>query len=170
MKKPSTPKLPSSFLSLPLPLPGGIGKRSDDGEPTALQRGAKLKAKAKAKARRLDTIGHLGPEAVVAFVDGEMAPKFMHRVRVHLVHCPECREDIRVQRGTAEWVRQSNIDAQVRAPESLMAKLASIGSADVAGTEGPDGPDAETPVYTPPQDVLDKLEMIIRAIRHNQGR
>ena len=55
---------------------------------------AKARDKAKAKARRSDTIGHLGPEAVVAFVDGEMEPKFMHRVRIHLVHCAECRADV----------------------------------------------------------------------------
>ena len=73
---------------------------------------AKARDRAKAKARRSDTIGHLGPEAVVAFVDGEMEPKFMHRVRIHLVHCAECRADVHQQRRASEWVRHCAESAQ----------------------------------------------------------
>ena len=76
---------------------------------------AKARDKAKAKARRSDTIGHLGPEAVVAFVDGEMEPKFMHRVRIHLVHCAECRADVHQQRHASEWVRHCADSAKVKA-------------------------------------------------------
>ena len=45
---------------------------------------AKARDKAKARARRSDSIGHLGPEAVVAFVDGEMEPKAMHLSLIHI--------------------------------------------------------------------------------------
>ncbi|MGX1739080.1 anti-sigma factor family protein [Corynebacterium flavescens] len=119
--------------------------------------------KAKARARRQDTIGHLGPEAIVAFVDSEMEPKSMHRVRVHLVHCPECRAEVHEQRNASEWLRHCNVDSQVRAPQSLMEKLANI------AVEVPKlGPDAATPAYRPQQDFLDKVEMVFRAIKRNQ--
>ena len=121
------------------------------------------KNRAKARARRQDTIGHLGPEAVVAFVDGEMEPKSMHRVRVHLVHCPECRSDVHEQRNASEWLRHCNMDMQVRAPQSLMDKLANI-AAEVPKI----GPDADTPAFHPQQDFLDKVEMVFRAIKRNQ--
>ena len=124
---------------------------------------AKARDKAKAKARRSDTIGHLGPEAVVAFVDGEMEPKFMHRVRIHLVHCAECRADVHQQRPTSEWVRHCVDSAKVKAPQSLLAKLAGIATEGVTP-----GPDATTPVHRPQQDFLDKVEMVVRAIKHNQ--
>ena len=124
---------------------------------------AKARDKAKAKARRSDTIGHLGPEAVVAFVDGEMEPKFMHRVRIHLVHCAECRADVHQQRHASEWVRHCADSAKVKAPQSLLARLAGIATEGVAP-----GPDVATPVHRPQQDFLDKVEMMVRAIKHNQ--
>jgi hypothetical protein len=124
---------------------------------------AKARDRAKAKARRSDTIGHLGPEAVVAFVDGEMEPKFMHRVRIHLVHCAECRADVHQQRRASEWVRHCAESATVKAPQSLLAKLAGIATEGVAP-----GPDAATPAHRPQQDFLDKVEMVVRAIKHNQ--
>lgn len=123
---------------------------------------AKARDRAKAKARRSDTIGHLGPEAVVAFVDGEMEPKFMHRVRIHLVHCAECRADVHQQRRASEWVRHCAESATVKAPQSLLAKLAGIATEGVAP-----GPDAATPAHRPQQDFLDKVEMVVRAIKHN---
>lgn len=124
---------------------------------------AKARDKAKTKARRSDTIGHLGPEAVVAFVDGEMEPKFMHRVRIHLVHCAECRADVHQQRHASEWVRHCAGSAAVKAPQSLLAKLAGIATEEMAP-----GPDAATPAHQPQQDFLDKVEMVVRAIKHNQ--
>lgn len=124
---------------------------------------AKVRDKTKSRAQRADMIGHLGPEAVVAFVDGEMPAKYAHRVRVHLVHCAECRADIHHQRNAAEWIRECSVDSHVKAPDSLMAKLAGIANQGA----GP-GPDAEMPAHRPHQDFLDKVEMVVRAIRHNQ--
>lgn len=124
---------------------------------------AKVRDKAKARAHRADTIGHLGPEAVVAFVDGEMPAKYAHRVRIHLVHCAECRAEIHHQRNAAEWVRECSVESHVKAPDSLMAKLAGIAN----NGAGP-GPNAEEPAHQPRQDFLDKVEMVVRAIKHNQ--
>ena len=112
---------------------------------------------------RFESIGHLGPEAVVAFVDGEMDLKSVDRVRLHLVHCAECRAEIHAQRGTSAWVRQTDGQSDVRVPHGLMDKLAGIAEGECAA-----GPDAETPAFEPRQDFLDKLEMVVRAIRHNQ--
>lgn len=155
----------SRFSSLSSTGSAGAASASGALGSAGIARARKIRDKAKARARRMDTIGHLGPEAVVAFVDGEMERKAAHRVRVHLVHCAECRREVHVQRGASEWVRMCNVDHQVRAPHSLVDKLTSIASSAV----GP-GPDASTPAYRPEQDLFDRLEMMVRAIRHNQGR
>lgn len=124
----------------------------------------KMRARGKSKARRADTTGHLGPEAVVAFVDDEMDSKAKHRARVHLVHCRECREEIYIQRGTSEWVRHCNTESQVRAPRDLLRKLASIGNQESCQAHTPE--DEHQPATR--QDFFDKLEMVVRAIKHNQ--
>ncbi|MDO5032015.1 anti-sigma factor [Corynebacterium sp.] len=128
----------------------------------------KARDKSKARARRNDTIGHLGPEAVAAFVDGEMEDKFMHRVRVHLVHCPQCRADVHAQRHASERLRHSNIDGDVRMPTGLMAKLADIASLPPREHRAPKEAAGETPAGEVHRDFLDRVEMVIRAIRHNQ--
>ena len=87
----------------------------------------------------------------------------MHRVRIHLVHCAECRADVHQQRHASEWVRHCADSAKVKAPQSLLAKLAGIATEGVTP-----GPDAATPAHRPRQDFLDKVEMVVRAIRHNQ--
>ncbi|WP_293771711.1 anti-sigma factor [uncultured Corynebacterium sp.] len=120
--------------------------------------------KVRAKARRLDSIDHLGPEAVVSFVDGEMSPKAMHRVRVHMVHCKECRDEVHRQRGAAEWVRQCDVSQEVRAPRDLLSKLN-----DIASRPATAGPDAATPAHKPEQDMLDKLDTLRRALRRGRG-
>lgn len=73
-------------------------------------------------------IDHLTPESVVAFVDGELTEGAAHRVRVHLVHCPECRHEVHSQRAAAEIVRESNVEECVRAPQSLVERLTRIAS------------------------------------------
>jgi uncharacterized protein YlaI len=125
----------------------------------------KIRSRGKSKARRADTIGHLGPEAVVAFVDDEMDSKAMHRARIHLVHCDECRDEIYTQRGTSEWVRHCNIESQVRAPRDLLRKLASIGNLDARDRSFSMEEEQEPATR---QDFFDKLEMVVRAIKHNQ--
>lgn len=124
--------------------------------------------KVRSRARRLDTIGHLGPEAVVAFVDGEMPQKAAHRVRVHIVHCAECRAEVQQQRGASEWVRQCNVDLQVRAPQDLLAKLNGIAAA--LSTEAADNSSTvsaapENAAQRRQQDIGEKLEALRRVLR-----
>lgn len=134
------------------------------GAELSAEKRAKIRSRGKSKARRADTIGHLGPEAIVAFVDDEMDDKAKHRARIHLVHCGECRDEIYTQRGTSEWVRTCNIQSQVRAPRDLLKKLTSIGNLDLQQHKYEMA--EEQPAQR--QDFLDKLEMVVRAIRHNQ--
>lgn len=124
--------------------------------------------KVRSRARKLDTIGHLGPEAVVAFVDGEMPPKAAHRVRVHIVHCAECRAEVQQQRGASEWVRQCNVDLQVRAPQDLLAKLNGIAAAMSAEAADNTAAHSTTPDSTAQrrqQDIGEKLEALRRVLR-----
>ncbi|WIM72660.1 hypothetical protein QP028_01545 [Corynebacterium suedekumii] len=76
------------------------------------------------------------------FVDGELTDGALHRARVHLVHCGECRAEIERQRNASEWLRGSNITPEVRAPEDLLARLAGIASGPLRP-----GPDAESTLY-----------------------
>lgn len=54
------------------------------------------------KPREFASVEHLSLEAVAAFVDGELTPLAMHRARVHLVHCEECRAEVAQQRRASE--------------------------------------------------------------------
>lgn len=114
--------------------------------------------------REFASVEHLSLEAVAAFVDGELSDAACHRARVHLVHCPECRAEIERQRGASEWLRGSNIGEDVRAPHELLARLAGIATGP-AGC----GPDAESTPTPVPEGLMDKVEMILRAVKRNQG-
>lgn len=114
--------------------------------------------------REFASVEHLSLEAVAAFVDGELSPVASHRARVHLVHCAECRAEIERQRGASEWLRGSNIGADVRAPNDLIARLAGIASGPPCA-----GPDAESTPTQEPEGLMDKMEMILRAVKRNQG-
>ncbi|MDY3127861.1 MAG: zf-HC2 domain-containing protein [Corynebacterium sp.] len=126
--------------------------------------------KAKATARKLDSIGHLGPEAIVAFVDGEMDTKAAHRVRVHLVHCAECRNEILKQRGTAAWVRENDGSIHMRASQDLVERLTSIANAENARVSMQCGEAEELEYEQSPETFLHKLELVLRAIKHNPDR
>lgn len=114
--------------------------------------------------RQFSSVEHLSLEAIAAFVDDELTDTAAHRARVHVVQCPECRGEIHAQRGTSELVRGSNLSAQVRAPQELLARLTGIAEADL----GP-GPDAESTPVSQPEDFLDRVETVIRSFRSRQG-
>ncbi|WP_156802463.1 anti-sigma factor family protein [Corynebacterium lubricantis] len=78
----------------------------------------------------LAIVEHLSPEAIAAFVDGELSDGALHRARVHVVHCRECRDEVHTQRHASEAVRGSNLEECVRAPRNLVARLSQI--ADLA--------------------------------------
>lgn len=116
------------------------------------------------KPRNFASVEHLSSEAVAAFVDAELGEGALHRARVHIVHCAECRAEIERQRNASEWLRGSNITPEVRAPQDLLTRLAGIPAKPACA-----GPDAEsTPIQTP-EGLLDKVEMILRAVKRNQG-
>ncbi|MHA2788664.1 zf-HC2 domain-containing protein [Corynebacterium sp. S7] len=90
----------------------------------------------------LASVEHLSPEAVAAFVDGELSDGALHRARVHVVHCSDCREEVHAQRHASEAVRGSNLEECVRAPRNLVARLSQI--ADLAPLRDPeDSPSVE---------------------------
>lgn len=116
------------------------------------------------KPRTFASVEHLSSEAVAAFVDGELGEGALHRARVHIVHCPECRAEVERQRNASEWLRGSNITPEVRAPQDLLARLAGIPTGSACA-----GPDAESTPTQVPEGLLDKVEMILRAVKRNQG-
>ncbi|UIZ92907.1 zf-HC2 domain-containing protein [Corynebacterium sp. CNCTC7651] len=115
---------------------------------------------------------HLSAEAVAAYVDNELSPSATRRANTHLARCPECREDVAVQRRAAERVRGSNGQDDVRAPRSLVARLAMLCEEEPPSTAA--GPQEHAAGYAaghatghPPGDstVLHKVESAIRSLR-----
>lgn len=86
----------------------------------------------------LSDVGHLTPEVVVALVDGELSSGAEHRARVHLVHCVECRHEVRAHREAAVRVRDGIPMDQVHISGSLLRRLNRIPD-DCAGGLGSPG-------------------------------
>ena len=100
---------------------------------------------------------HLSPEAVAAFADQELSKSALHRARVHVVLCEECRAEVNHQRAAAEHLRCCNADDSVRAPRSLVQKLA----------EMPENSRYEQP--RGPRPVTELVEVAYRALRGRGG-
>lgn len=83
----------------------------------------RLPGPAPRKKRKFSSTEHLSPEAVAAFADAELSQSALHRARVHIVQCPECRAEVTQQRAAAEQLRCRNADESVRAPLSLVQRL-----------------------------------------------
>jgi anti-sigma factor RsiW len=66
---------------------------------------------------------HLLPDAVVAFVDGELSPAAHDRAAAHMARCSHCLADIVAQRQAASAVQSA--DAPV-VPAGLLAALRAI--------------------------------------------
>ncbi|MEZ2122279.1 MULTISPECIES: anti-sigma factor [unclassified Corynebacterium] len=113
--------------------------------------------------REFASVEHLSPEAVAAFVDGELSPGAAHRARVHMVHCVECRDDVDQQRRAAERLRTCGENDDIRVPSSLLERLNSIAQSC------PAGPGVEDSVCSPPQTLLDKMDILYRAVRRSRG-
>ncbi|KQB86312.1 anti-sigma factor family protein [Corynebacterium lowii] len=110
------------------------------------------------------SVDHLNPEVVAGFVDGELCATALHRARVHLVHCGECRGEVHRQRSAAEALHQANWTAEVRAPSELLSKLHDIAKGACGA-----GPGAEAVPTPRPETMLDKLEVLVRTVRKNTG-
>jgi hypothetical protein len=91
-------------------------------------------------------VGHLTTEAVAALVDGELSRGAESRAKVHLVHCSDCREEVRAQRQAAARMRdQAGTMSEVHAPGSLLDRLTGIPTScgeQVAASDDLDGHDA----------------------------
>lgn len=144
--------------------------------------------------RRFD---HLGPEAVAAFVDGEMSSKSAHNARVHLVLCENCRDDVHKQRHAAQALRSCNGNDQVQVSESLLDRLRRIAgdagdasdasdagavaddtnghAAEIAEIGGNASASARNPRvghterFQKQPDLLDRLEKLARAVRRSSN-
>lgn len=78
---------------------------------------------------------HLLPDAVVAFVDGELSPTAYDRAASHMARCQHCAADIVAQRQAASAVQSANAFS---APAGLLANLRAIPER-VEMPETPDG-------------------------------
>lgn len=66
---------------------------------------------------------HLLPDAVVAFVDGELSPGAHERAAMHVAHCGSCAADVAAQRNVRTMVHESDVPT---VPAGLLASLRSI--------------------------------------------
>ncbi|RSM86940.1 zf-HC2 domain-containing protein [Kibdelosporangium aridum] len=66
---------------------------------------------------------HLMPDAVVAFVDGELSPGARDRVAAHMMSCPCCAAEIAAQRQARAAVRAADAPSM---SASLLANLRAI--------------------------------------------
>lgn len=66
---------------------------------------------------------HLAVDAVVAFVDGELARAAHDRAAAHLTRCPSCAAEVAAQRQARSVVRSAQCPS---APADLLAALRDI--------------------------------------------
>ncbi|MFC6871079.1 zf-HC2 domain-containing protein [Haloechinothrix salitolerans] len=66
---------------------------------------------------------HLLPDAIVAFVDGELEAGARERAATHIMRCAACAADVTAQRQAREAVHDSQVPAM---PAGLLASLSSI--------------------------------------------
>jgi len=77
---------------------------------------------------------HLLPDAVVAFVDGELSATAHDRAAAHLARCPFCAAEAATQRQARSMMKAASAPA---APAGLLASLMTIPQ-DVELPSGPD--------------------------------
>lgn len=111
----------------------------------------------------LFSVDHLAPEAIAAYVDCELSPVARKRARLHLLQCEECAHEVRTQRAASEALNFCNTSDEVRASDDLLAKLTGI-----AHKCGP-GPDASDTPCPKPEEMLDKVETLLRTLKKSTG-
>ena len=116
------------------------------------------------KTQDFASVDHLSSDAAAMFIDNELSRGAMHRARLHLVHCAECRQEIARQRDTVDFVRTECRNDNVTAPSDLKAKLMSLAN------ECAPGPGAEDVAIQRPESFVAKVESVVRAVRRTQGR
>ncbi|ALC05522.1 hypothetical protein CDES_05425 [Corynebacterium deserti GIMN1.010] len=130
-----------------------------------LQRKARTNSgKVTTKAKEFASVDHLSADAAAMFVDNELSKGAMHRARLHVIHCSECRDEVNRQRDTVNFLRKECRNEEVSAPMDLKARLASL------ATECAPGPGAEDLAMQRPESFVAKVESVVRAVRRTQGR
>ena len=82
--------------------------------------------------REFNSTDHLNPEAVAAFVDGELSDSAFRRAARHLEDCDECSAEVDAQRRAANRLRVVD-NSGVHAPASLVERLAGMSAGDLDG-------------------------------------
>ncbi|WP_238423032.1 hypothetical protein [Gordonia sp. 'Campus'] len=88
--------------------------------------------------RRFAPTEHLAPEAVAAFVDGELGMSAHARAAHHLALCPECVGAVEAQSLARTRLRESG---RVSIPASLLGQLSQIPTREIDLTSETFGPD-----------------------------
>ncbi|HLR99956.1 MAG TPA: anti-sigma E factor RseA [Mycolicibacillus parakoreensis] len=91
--------------------------------------------------RQFGSTEHLSPEAIAAFVDGELRMSAHLRAAHHLSLCPQCASEVEGQSSARAALRESG---PVQVPRELLGLLAQI----------PEAPPEDTPAAPsqPPAD------------------
>lgn len=89
--------------------------------------------------RRFAPTEHLAPEAVAAFVDGELGMTAHMRATHHLAMCPECVAAVDAQASARTRLRASG---RMSIPTGLLGQLSQIPTRefDMTAQRGPNGP------------------------------
>ncbi|QKT06808.1 zf-HC2 domain-containing protein [Gordonia sp. X0973] len=72
---------------------------------------------------------HLSPEAVAAFVDGELAGAAIGRAEAHLALCPSCAAAVEGQRAARAALRAQG--GAITAPLNLLGQLSQIPTREI---------------------------------------
>lgn len=117
---------------------------------------------------RFSSIEHLNSEAIAALVDGELPRRAEHRAKVHLVHCAECREEVKAQRQASTILRENNASLDnLHASPRLMDKLCSIpqacdGQKNVSTTLSSSSISIDGRRH--PESLIDAVDLVLRRI------
>lgn len=76
--------------------------------------------------RQFSSTDHLSPEAVAAFVDGELSDSARRRAQGHIAQCAECHEEVVAQHQASQRMRFLRSDDNVKAPNSLVEKITNM--------------------------------------------
>lgn len=91
--------------------------------------------------RRFASTEHLAPEAVAAFVDGELGMSAHARAINHLTMCPECAGAIDAQMAARTRLRTAG---EVSIPSDLLGALSEIPTREIDVRDHGVAPDAPT--------------------------
>ncbi|MCR5980035.1 hypothetical protein GDN83_20210 [Gordonia jinghuaiqii] len=113
---------------------------------------------------------HLAPEAVAAFVDGELGMSAHARASHHLALCPECVAAVDAQTLARTRLRESGC---VSIPASLLGQLSQIPTREIdlgADTPGARDPHAREPGSDTPTDGIPGARDAMRPPRNPLDR